>query len=417
MPNDKEESKGFLKQIHCSLSAFRRGFSSLGTNLSLFLRRIVWSDASGDDPDDVRSMWLALDRPEVVATELAQLDPRLGPNGELLCNATYRDSCENLITRLSFLFLRIWQFRDWSDTRMGGQGRPLRAYSGAILVGADLFVEQLIVEEGVHTYYICQSIKMAPVHREFALIQGLATRPAERLSALVMEDDRVARDPAKYKRAFDEGVRVFEGHSRLLWKRLAAVAGTGISPSSLRAKARCAVVTSGGYIDRHLWRDVESLPWSLCAAPNVEEALLKLPLLPPAEQWHPMTKRLVLLVQRKWPMHEIVALIRLLALCHWSTLAVEQAHGSWAVMRKYHPSCCWTTLVVRAFCHVVRPLFRESPVDKTLQKLDSRHRFVCRREPETNQWRQHASTGLLRCAGRGLEPRGRYRQEQTECHD
>ena len=65
----------------------------------------MWSDASGDDPDDVRSMWLALDRPEVVATELAQLDPRLGPNGELLCNATYRDSCENLITHLSFFVL------------------------------------------------------------------------------------------------------------------------------------------------------------------------------------------------------------------------------------------------------------------------------------------------------------------------
>ena len=152
-----------------------------------------------------------------------------------------------------------------------------------------------------------------------------------------------------------------------MWNRLAPIAHTGIQACDMRTKCCTSAQIAGGYIDRHLWREVDSPPWTLCSGDNVEENLRNFAADPtPVE--HPMAKALKWLVG-KWSMHQLVDLVVLLSLLHWSTLQTEQGHSSWSVMRRYHPTCFWQTLVCRAFCHMIRPLFRAAKEDKVVSKL------------------------------------------------
>ena len=96
---------------------------------------------------------------------------------------------------------------------------------------------------------------------------------------------------------------------------------------------------------------------------------------------HPMAKALRWLVG-KWPMWQLVDLVVLLSLLHWSTLQTEQGHSSWSVMRRYHPTCFWQTLVCRAFCHMIRPLFRAAKEDKVVSKLRKEILVLVKRAPE-----------------------------------
>ena len=112
-----------------------------------------------------------------------------------------------------------------------------------------------------------------------------------------------------------------------------------------------------------------------------------------------MTKSILWLLRAGWPRWEIVDAIKLLALCHWSSLSVEQAHGSWAVLRRFHPTCFWTTLVVRAFCHMLRALVVPIKVGRELKTLRERLRTLRSKVPE----RMHGANVLVQDTSRAAD--------------
>jgi len=379
LPLEAEASKGFLRAVHVGLGAHRKGFSILAIGLTTFLGMVVWRD-SADHPPDVEKLWSALGYPQEIAAQLRALNPRVEGN-DVVFNNSYRQDKPDVMQRLSFLVLTIWRFGDFSDTRFAGQGRPLRAYTASNLIGTDLLISKLIAG-GCGTYHIGGAVRMAPAHREFAAIQCLASKVTEDLVHELLKDDRVARCPDKYKAALSNSMQELDGAPDYVWQRLAAVSKTGIGWKDFKTKCITSAWISCAYIDRHIWRYIQLPPWSLCAgsAADIDARLSRFADAPEPE--HPMGKSIQWLLRTGWPRSEIVELVTLLGLCHWSSLSVEQAHGSWAVLRRYHPTCFWTTLAMRALCHMLRALLALPKVDPELATLQARLVDLRRKMPE-----------------------------------
>ena len=67
----------------------------------------------------------------------------------------------------------------------------------------------------------------------------------------------------------------------------------------------------------------------------------------------------------------LVQAIELLKEIPWSTVPVEQAHGSMAVIHKLHPLLSRTVLAHRTMVRQCRTLFQTTEKEKSLAKLES----------------------------------------------
>ncbi len=90
-------------------------------------------------------------------------------------------------------------------------------------------------------------------------------------------------------------------------------------------------------------------------------------------------------IQRLWrdalvPKWDIVLAVQLLAEVNWSTILVEQSHGSIATVQKSHRLYSADVLSRHAFCHRVAILFRQ-PVDSTLKGLENNVTKLAKKTP------------------------------------
>ena len=137
LPDGKEDKKCFLKTIHNAIHSIRTSYDILVRNLPELVGMIVWED-SDTSIEDVRSLWQTLGVIEADALDMiVQLNPRVR-DGHIVCNRGFRDK-PNLVGAVSSVYLYIWKFQDFSESRFGGQGRALRPLSMALLAGTGIY--------------------------------------------------------------------------------------------------------------------------------------------------------------------------------------------------------------------------------------------------------------------------------------
>ena len=72
---------------------------------------------------------------------------------------------------------------------------------------------------------------------------------------------------------------------------------------------------------------------------------------------------------------------RLMADISFSTIAVEQGHGSLAVVHRSHPRYGEFLLAVRSFLHAVRSLFRDPQIPVKLKRLETERARLEKKNP------------------------------------
>lgn len=87
---------------------------------------------------------------------------------------------------------------------------------------------------------------------------------------------------------------------------------------------------------------------------------------------------------------------------HWSTLDVEQAHGSCAVIHKYHRLYTIAQLSQRSFLHQARHLFTVCMDDRMVERKRSALERLQRRRPMTLGARQAFLAWLMQSIKQGL---------------
>ena len=106
-----------------------------------------------------------------------------------------------------------------------------------------------------------------------------------------------------------------------------------------------------GYMHAELFHLASQLPWSLCQG-DVEANLAGLKEAPAATEACSWKVQKLLAIE--FNMTQLTEAVKLLAHCPWATTAVEQQHGSIAVMKRWHPTYTLSTLVLRGTLHTFR---------------------------------------------------------------
>eukprot|EP00974_Lingulodinium_polyedra_P024829 2401071-Lingulodinium_polyedra.AAC.1 len=157
---------------------------------------------------------------------------------------------------------------------------------------------------------------------------------------------------------------------------------------ALRSKALQAAHTSAAYIQDKIFKEAAKLPWALVQG-DAWENLLKLK--DQASGLDDTCLKLQRLLQLGYPRVALEQAVKLMGEVPWTTMVVEQGHGSMAAIRRQHHYYGKEMLCQRAFIHMLRPLFHEpekpkaqvafekaleSRRKKQPQKITGRHAFL-----------------------------------------
>jgi len=202
---------------------------------------------------------------------------------------------------------------------------------------------------------------------------------------MLMKDNRVAMLAPELRRELLHKLRWIRELPDFIWVALADVAG--LHPEELRAK--CVRATHRGWAF-YYWRvftPVYQLPWSLCRG-DVRANLEALSRGPrplnrtAAKAWDLMDLGLI-------PMAILVRMVVLFADTPWTTMVVEQLHGTLAALSRLHPEYELDTLLARTMImYTMKLLPCPSKVDKEISAVVRKVSRVERRSPGKASGRQ-----------------------------
>ena len=206
-------------------------------------------------------------------------------------------------------------------------------------------------------------------HRHYIFVCAFAGKPAERFIAELFRDDRLASRLEHFQTVVSDSVVAVSCIRQYVFERLVVIIGPDVGAPLLASQVARGANICAAYIDRNTFSECRQLPWSLCRGdPNKNlDDLVAGP-----EPEHPAAQRIRRLAQRGHDRKELLQLIALLTLIRWSTLLVEQAHGSVAVMHRFHHGYVAATLLLRGFSHMFFKLIRSIPVDLKVRRAESK---------------------------------------------
>jgi hypothetical protein len=149
------------------------------------------------------------------------------------------------------------------------------------------------------------------------------------------------------------------------WDRLAEVV-QDCSGSELQTAALLSARASAAFLTKRVFHVARGLPWKLAqgdvaanleALDNSSDAVTD-----------PTTAQIKSLLALGFNRTALADAVTLLREVPWSTLGVEQAHGSVACIHKLHRGCGVETITCRALLHQARHLFVPSPEAKAEEK-------------------------------------------------
>eukprot|EP00974_Lingulodinium_polyedra_P028845 2779684-Lingulodinium_polyedra.AAC.1 len=138
-----------------------------------------------------------------------------------------------------------------------------------------------------------------------------------------------------------------------------------LTAQGLHDRVMHAALTSRAFIAQECFHLVEQRPWSLGQG-NIEANLqaLREEVEQPAE---PTTFKIWTLLQKGTTlMSELVAGVKLLMECPWSTNTTEQQHASVTLIKRMHPDYSLHLVLLRAGVHALGRLCPGPDVDKRL---------------------------------------------------
>ena len=150
-----------------------------------------------------------------------------------------------------------------------------------------------------------------------------------------------------------------------MWKQVAVV--TECRADDLMSDTIVAVVVSGSFIENRIFRAARALPWSL-AVGDIDQNMAKLA----ASEEEPgdaTARKIRLLLKAKYNTQQLRQGIEMFRDCSWSSVVVEQSHGSASTIKKQHSEHARDMLMQRSMIHMMRPLVSASQEEIALKRL------------------------------------------------
>jgi len=375
------------------VSALRHAFDLLmGCLASFVVENLVWVDEQLGSQDELYSFWTVLGLPSDLADDMAQLGI-FWRNGRLQVHRSHIDE-EDVIGRITFIYLSVSRFRAWSNSRWVSMGDTCRSLIALQCLGLEAWVMKVRVDPSKSDYHLHAAGQLDKECLLYATLCSLVSPVCDSVLVSLFEDDRVARRFEVIEQTIAEECQFVQNIPMTTWSFLSEATGAA-PPMVLRSHAMFAVSAAAGFMDMRFLRVARGYPWSL-ARGDFDENLKTL--LRDDAVVDPVAQKIKKLAAFGYPSSAIKEGLDRLSDCHWTTMVHEQAHASGARMHQCHVMYGTRTLIARAGLHMARAMFHEEKGDSVLAKLDLRADKLVKRQPEKISGRQLFFADLVKTA-------------------
>ena len=365
------EDKSFVKRVWKCSAGLRKGFSYLvqhvGGWLACSIKWEAWAFSRK------YQLWTMLGLPSDLCDELAELG-LICVHGSLLVDPRFQGDGA-VLQRIVVLLLKVWEFREWTDSRWLSLGPACKSLTSSRLLGMPALVAYVLRQPHVAAWTLGM-YKMDEDISTFVTKVAGGSFVSDAAMAVLVEDDRVPLLWEKLVESMDEELMYLSDLPGDVWDALAV--GCSISGRSLQHQCIQGSYLQASFIRWRL-RPATRHPWSLTIGDRTTN-LLKLASGPPPEDrtsWK--IQRLMLI---GFPLEQMLEGVELLSRLSWSSKTVEEGHASASTLMKLHRRYGLATMKSRAMIIQSRALFQRNRSHNQLARVDARLEKLRRRNPD-----------------------------------
>lgn len=302
---------------------------------------------------------------------IASANPRW--DGHALLVSPSVQSEPDPIGHVQGILLYIFKFQKFSESRWLQTGISSRGLVAAISVGL-LQVMRMARADPHNSDYHAHGIQelTLPV-KKHVCVASLVAFVGESAMAIVLGEERLLRIADRLEQSIQEEVDFIASTTSYAWSRIAGLIGDpSYSSSDLMSDCILGGHVSAGFIYKRVLPELDRYLWKL-ARGSIEQNLRDLdahsdPAGPPGLD-PGCGQKVKRLLRMTCPFKLLVQGVLMLMEVIWGTSAVEQGHGSCAVIHRVHKTLTVEQLVVRSLLHQARAFFSHTSEDLALARL------------------------------------------------
>ena len=391
-----------MKAMWISIESLRSALDQLVRVVPLWLPTVlVYEDFAG--PLDLRMLWGRLHVKGPWLEEFVFLQIRF--EGDSLKVGRHVEGDATLPQRLLELFLFVFDFKTWSDTRWAAVGRICRCLNVALLVGLRQLVAFVLACPGESNYYLGGFANFTGPIAVMSGICALSAPVSDVPLKKLLGDDRLPRLLGDIDGVIEKERDAVSSLELPLFEQLGKACSA--SGDQLADSVLFATQVQIGYGEYRL-RLVRRLPWTLLHG-DLEENLRALSAGPCPDDETAM--KIWILLRAGTPIAALKVVLELMGELPFTTRLVEQGHVLSSQLLRYHKQYTSSTMAVRTSLAAVKQLV--TPVVDPLLKRVARSR----RKLQALRKKQPCKIGAqqIYCGGLWRSTRAKVSKQQYVC--
>lgn len=366
-----------VQDLHIVIEALRNSFSILLERLPEFLTKHI-AFCNSESLELVECFWRQLGVEADMVEEVAAVNPWFR-DGSLYVSQEMADQ-PDCLERVSRVMLYLCRWRKFSDSRWCTVGTSCRSLLWGLCVGLEAWVAMARADPSASDFYLHGFSKLSPAIKHYCVVASMVAYVPDVLLTEILVDDRVARRAARLQEAVSEEIFWLEGVGAFTWQRLAKVLGGVQEAWELRHAVVRGAHVAAAFMHRKVFSQMSEYPWKLCVG-NVAANLDAL-----AASEEPIrdscAHKVRSLLKLGFNKDKLISAVQLLREVPWSSVPVEQAHASAAVLHRFHPEYGVGVLATRATLHQCRHFWLEPPEVTKEARQATKIKNLTRKAPE-----------------------------------
>ena len=323
--------------------------------IHIAIESLAFRDTS-HDAEEARSLWSALGVEADVLADFVEVHPLW--DGHSLWVSQHLEGSEETLSKVTFLLLKVFRWQRFTQTRFLTLGSSTRALLASLLVGLDSLVSITRSDPATTDFHLHGYSGLTTACRRLAVVCAFAAFPAEAGLELLLADDRLALQVPRFRETMEEEWEWLLGIPGSTWTCIATSTAASPSGSDLRSQCLQAALTSLGYVYANALRLFEEEPWKWTQGDT--EAHFAVLAGDGVEVHHMLSRRLRTYLHMGGDPQKVRSILDLMRECSFSTMGVEQQHGSYASLHRFHPDLGLKSLSTRGYLHSCRALLHPS---------------------------------------------------------
>lgn len=385
-----------LKEFHVVTVGLRNAFGNVMDHMEGFIDKHLAFTARTESDDHIAAFW------SCVGIEAGWIDTFTDLNiwwdWELDCltvDSRHRDN-PSTVEDVTACLVYVYRSELFVDTRFLGVSRSCRMVLAILACGGRKLIDYTKADPEVHHSSTSGFYKLLDKHVRFAIVTAVSAFVPDSALHDLMEDDRVVLHYDSIVEGISSELDWLDVLPMQVWRRLASLEGPTVSAAEIRSQVMKSALLSVGYMRKRFLDPATTYPWRL-AKGNIMENLEELSRTPGPFS-DPTTRKIRRLLQKGFSSRHLAEGLSLLLDLSWSTLGVEQGHGSAAAIRRLHTQFTVTTIAARATLHQLRTLWNPPKVEGRLRAIDAGLSRLEAKKPSEDDGARHVREGSL-CEG------------------